>query len=587
MKPCLSSLAIVFSLAIPSLPAAETGACTAQTGGGSIQTMNSWIVDRDQVVQNQTIRLNGTLDIRSGTLTLRNAALEINAIQASNWLSGAVVAINIAPGAGLAISGSRIAATSGAQGVVAGDRATSVAADSTCFNHMGVSFMGVGALRFHHNEFVLTGTDNIVVMTIFNSTGAEVEDNSIQFALDPHAASAPHGADGIYFFSTHDSTILRNTIIGAVNGISLWASWNNHVAGNTWKGQMALSGFDTQAANWWSISIPGWSGEAGISLDHWSDNNLVENNTLMGAESATLFVKQSANNTISRNTIVGAGYGITLRWASHNLIDGNVVTDVWHNAIHAHRSHDNTITNNRIYRSGEGVALYASESNIVKSNAIADSDRGIFLHESAKNTIDGNTISGAVQGVFVSSFSSGNGVTSNNIIASDHPAWDEGQNNSWKGNFWGAASGSQRAIPPAAAADGAPATAMMPLAAAPVVPLVPLPFKAPLDTVTTIQNQQVWQDARTINGSIVIENGGSLALKGATLTYVVPNPTTDIWMHVKPGGSLTLEDSKIIGPDWDHTLSIKVHKGARFSMKRSEYPQRRLLGGNVCRCHRQ
>ncbi|MCX6634519.1 MAG: right-handed parallel beta-helix repeat-containing protein, partial [Acidobacteria bacterium] len=490
MKLCFGFLAIAFSLAIPSFPAAQTGACAVQTGGSSIRTMNSWVVDGDLLVQNQTIKLAGTLDIRSGTLMLRNVALEINGTQSSDWLSGAVAAINIAPGAGLAISGSRITATSGAPGVVAGDQVTSVAADSTCFNHMGVSFLSAGAVKFHHNEFVLTGSDNVVVATIVNSTGAEFEDNTIQFALDPHAASAPHGANGVYLFYTHDSTILRNTITGAVNGISLWGSWNNHVVGNTWKGPMALSGFDTQAANWWSLSIPNWSGEAGIGLDHWSNNNVVENNTLMGAHSAILFVKQSVNNTISQNTITGAGYGITLRWASHTLVDGNELTDVYDNAIHAHRSHDNTITNNRIYKSGGGVALFASESNIIKSNAVADSDRGIFLHESAKNIIDGNTISGAVQGVFVTSFSSGNGVTSNNIIASDHPAWDEGQNNSWKGNFWGAVSGSQRAIPPATAADGAPATAMMPLAAVPVVPLMPLPFKAPLHTVTTIQNQQ-------------------------------------------------------------------------------------------------
>jgi hypothetical protein len=76
--------------------------------------------------------------------------------------------------------------------------------------------------------------------------------------------------------------------------------------------------------------------------------------------------------------------------------------------------------------------------------------------------------------------------------------------------------------------------------------------------------------AQTVNRSIEIESGGSLTLSGATLTYIVNEPTVSIWIQVKPGGSLTIEDTKIIGSEWDHTLSIKLYKGAKFSMKRSE-----------------
>ena len=193
-----------------------------------------------------------------------------------------------------------------------------------------------------------------------------------------------------------------------------------------------------------------------------------------------------------------------------------------------------------------------------------------FVHESARNTLDGNTVSGAFEGIFVVSNSSGNSVTGNNIIASDQPAWDDGSTNTWKGNFWGVASPSKWAIAPASATDSAPAAAMLAPAAAAVPPFAPPPFSGPVDRATTIQGQEVWQDARTVNSSISIQNGGSLTLRGATLTYTASQNPTNIRIYVWPGGSLTIEDSKIIGPQWDLTFSIQVEQGASFSMKRSE-----------------
>jgi len=56
---------------------------------------------------------------------------------------------------------------------------------------------------------------------------------------------------------------------------------------------------------------------------------------------------------------------------------------------------------------------------------------------------------------------------------------------------------------------------------------------------------------------ITIESGASLSLKGATLTYMLTQPTADIRIYVMPGGSLNIQDSTITGPDWDHDAAIK------------------------------
>ena len=557
-------LTIVRFLLVPFLRAAEMGACAALNGGGSVQTRDSWDVYSDQVVENQTIQLNGMLDIHGGVLTLRNVNLEINSTQAIGWMAGAVQAIKIGPGARLVISNSRIAATSAAAAVVLGDTAD---VDHTCFTGVALFLSKAGAAEIRSNEFELAGGGGMTAITLNFGAGAVVENNNIRFAIDPQARYIV-GNGGISLTGVHDSAFLGNTIVPGY--ISLEQSWNNHVAGNTSKGAMVDSGADALTAKWWSVTNSGWLSDAGIFLEQWSNNNVVENNTLMGAQSAILLVHQSAYNTISHNTIMGAGYGVVLRWASHTLIDGNEMTDVYDNAVHAHKSHDNTITNNHIYNAGGGVALYASENNVIQSNTVADADRAVFLHESSRNTVDGNTVSGAVNGLFVASNSSGNGVTNNNIVASDSLAWDDGRGNLWKGNFWGKVSNTGQAIPPAAAADAAPAPAMLPLTAAPVRALAPPSFNGPLNTTIDIQNQQVWQDARTLNAAIVIEDGGSLTLKGAALTYVVPQPTSKIWIEVMAGGSLDIEDSKLIGPDWDHALAIKIYKGGHFTMKNSE-----------------
>jgi uncharacterized protein (TIGR03437 family) len=566
--------AILFTLIAPAVSSAAAGACAVPAGGGTIETMGSWVVNGDQTVEDRTIHLNGPLQITKGKLTLRNVALEIDSAQFAASSRGTVAAIQIDQDSGgsLAISASSIRATSAPTGLIEtvgklGNSAATVSIDRTCLTHVGLSLSDLGPVTVSQNELLYAVQESFGgTISLTRTSHAAVNDNVIR----GQDGVTPPGVTGIGLSYVHDSEILRNTVLWTATGVGLASSWNNHVAENTWLGAGQSAGFNGLAANWWAFAIIGRAGMGGMGLSDRADNNLIEKNTLMGAHSAMLTIVDSSNNRVSQNTIAGSGYGFTVRGGSGNAIDGNEIRDVSDDGIQVFRSHDNLFTNNRIYNSGRGISLYASEKNTLGSNTIADTDRGIFLHESAGNVLSGNTISSAFAGIFAVSNSSGNTVTGNNVVTTDQPAWDDGSANIWKGNFWGKAGAAKWVIGPGAANDGTPAAAMLAPTPTAVPAFAPPAFSGPVERFIEIKGQEVWQDARTVNGAIAIDPGASLTLRGATLTYTMSGNPRSIRIYVSSGGSLTIEDSKIIGPRWDQTFYIQVQQGATFSMKRSE-----------------
>jgi parallel beta-helix repeat protein len=233
-------LPVVISLVVPLLRAAETGACAAQTGGASVQTMSSWTVTGDQVVQNQTIKLNGTLQIQKGTLTLRNVSLEIDhATQTAGAASGGLVAINGGPGTGLVISHSSISTVTTTEGTVIANG--SAAIDNSCFTNTVLWVGNAKAPTILSNEFVLGAAPSTNAIVTEFVSAADFENNNIRFVLGPETPPFGDMNGGINLMDTHDSAVLNNTIVGSSCGIGLVRSWNNHVAGNLWKGPAVLS----------------------------------------------------------------------------------------------------------------------------------------------------------------------------------------------------------------------------------------------------------------------------------------------------------------------------------------------------------
>ncbi|MHA2339232.1 MAG: right-handed parallel beta-helix repeat-containing protein [Candidatus Hodarchaeales archaeon] len=148
--------------------------------------------------------------------------------------------------------------------------------------------------------------------------------------------------------------------------------------------------------------------------------NTIYNNTING-----LHLKESNNNTISRNVIYNHNSldylfsNIFLDFSSNNIINDNLLY-LSNIGINLHNSaNNNEITNNNIYKHSEiGIRLeYVIENKIINNNLENNSWYGLFLTQgSQKNVICFNEFSG-------------NG-------GQESQANDDGSTNIFDGNYW-------------------------------------------------------------------------------------------------------------------------------------------------------
>jgi len=279
-----------------------------------------------------------------------------------------------------------------------------------------------------------------------------------------------------------------------------------------------------------------------------------------------------------RNVIKGAGLGVSLRWASNNIIDNNEFIDILEDAVHIYRSDNNLISNNRITSAAGGVSLLTSDNNNVYGNVILEPERGFFLYNSSYNIITKNEVWDAYINITLAD-SANNKIYRNNFAGQKAQSYDEGNFNIWEGNYWGDKVKVPYRIPPNGY-DYYPSASLLHISSTAATWTFPIsPGENPgfsrylkvRNIQLSITNQVTWANKEiTLEGGISIEGGGSLTLDNVILIFAPKGMVEDIWIHVKPGGSLFIYGSKIIGPERDHSLSIKVYKDSTFVMKNSE-----------------
>ena len=564
-----------------------------------------WIINSVEVVEDQTIVLNGNLIIKSkGSLTLRNTTLKLNGQYNGQYR------ISVEPGAFLFIFDSNISAIDGKHRfafIVAGD--DFVMKDSELhgcgWGREGEDQPGTPQLEivsWDEGGDTVAGlfvdTDNAVIADnlisnnfraiILSGNGISVRNNAIiSNDYDPImvSGSTNHITNNVIIHSAasrggrsidiggHNNTVTNNTIsaearkevIGGISGITVGYTGGNIIKNNT---LFALTGY--------GISL----GVRAVSC-----NNIVENNRLISIREFGISVYGS-NNRIVGNSIVGAPTGIDLTYSYNNVVANNSLSEIsGTHVIRMCHSSDNTIVNNQISSAdSSGIFIWrSSRNNTIQSNTISTYHHpGIFiLYSSDKNTIKGNTISSAYSSAIVLDDCSDNLIHGNNFIDSKLSPYDNG-NNKWdhdgKGNYWSDYAGEDLDengigdepyyIEPNDI-DNHPLMEAVAIEPAALPRLEPTPFKES-PAVINITGEEVWEDQTImVDTYLQVNNGGKLTLRNVTL--IMGSESHSGFIEVKSGGSLFIYNSVITDTENGYGCRFVAERNTTFVMRDSQW----------------
>ncbi len=227
----------------------------------------------------------------------------------------------------------------------------------------------------------------------------------------------------------NENRILNNVIEDCLFGIDLQRSNRNLIQGNQIRSKAFSLGLRGDAIRLWS-----------------SNHNQVIENTLHDVRD--LVVWYSADNTISRNSISQARYGLHFMYAQHNLVEENHFRD---NSVGVFLMFSDGVVlrRNRIERSsgptGIGLGFKETSGVSVEENLILLCSTGIFLDLSPlqpdmDNRFTFNRIGYNGVGVIFHNDWSGNEFSDNEFKGNFVPVAVNGSGsamrNVWQNNYW-------------------------------------------------------------------------------------------------------------------------------------------------------
>ena len=220
------------------------------------------------------------------------------------------------------------------------------------------------------------------------------------------------------------SQIIGNTIINNYNGINLNYADNNTIFENV-------------------IQNNGWG-----CLSFYSNNNTYEKNHFINNKHEAIELTHSSSyNDIKQNIFTANQESISneimIYRSSHNNIMDNNMSNIGEGGVFVYlmNTSNNTIMRNTIQKTGSAIIIdYLANYNILSKNTISECYYGIQLRDSTSNNIIfANTISNNIIGFSIEPTSSDNEITHNNFIDNEHSVTDECNNtydNGYEGNYW-------------------------------------------------------------------------------------------------------------------------------------------------------
>jgi parallel beta-helix repeat protein len=260
----------------------------------------------------------------------------------------------------------------------------------------------------------------------------------------------------IHLNTSHNITLLDNTIFDCDHGIFLSYSLENTILNNTIRDNK-LSGVDfaiflnesskTTIVNNTIHDFTGSNAPAVGIFQFFSDNNLVHGNLIYNLFSnivtnGIMATGSCDNNNYTSNTIYNSDtYAIYIQDNSNNnTVFNNTLFDLSTAIALYDNSRFNNISNNIIYNiTNDALSFTESHNNTVSSNVMDDAGHGLYLFDSYYNTFRYNSISNSsYYGLYIYSYSGSehNIFEWNNFINNSYHAFDQGSNNGYSHNYW-------------------------------------------------------------------------------------------------------------------------------------------------------
>ena len=533
-----------------------------------------WVITSNVLIEDKSLVLNGNIQIKSGgQLTLRRTQLAM----------GNQFGINVESNGGITIENETVIKPAKDTG-----RFTFVVRRGAIFVMRESELQGCGwgipyqAFNDENTGLFIYADDAVLERNLFsNNFNGVVLKNAGNARITANRFSK-NTWSGVSLWNSENSNIGDNTFEDGNNGIMMAKDFNNVIAGNTFsrlsEGGLILfySRNNEIRGNTFKIDSPTGLGWTGIALLKVSRNNRILNNSFSGGKDGVVIL-HSLNNTVEGNTLDGSWNGFQVHYSNGNCFANNTLVNIGigncpYGGIFLNQSSDNKIFNNRIGVGGRepGIVLMGSSSrNTLAGNVITAGFRGLMLHGAANNnSIQDNSFSAEVEEDVVIDQSFGNVFHHNNFMGNKR-GYDNGAN-SWDdgsaGNYWGLfAGGNSFAIPPNGS-DRYPWAAQIPIPTVDVPALTNIEMNDPaLSPSLTITNEATYENQTLTFGSLIIE--GKLTLNNVNI--LVDGGFDDGGIIVKPGGSLSINNSSIRPTESGGGYLFQVNEGSTFILKNS------------------
>lgn len=593
-----------------------TAAVRAQPAQGN------WVVAGTQVVQNESVTLNGNLTVQSGgNLTLRNVNLAMNVhSDGQYWIS-------VEPGGSLYIFSSKIA--SGDQShrfsfivngtnfvlqgstlqfagrcVIQGDSSPSCSQGNTYDGTQGLLVLTNGA-SIKNNTISKCGFGLILAGfhdSVIGNTIASTDFASIMVGTRPGGSLSFNNATVIGNTFNQDVLLDSSIILLSSSGGNLVT--NNTITSNQVVGGVTLFGVTDTYGYANTIEYNQISTTAGMLITGWAADDLVLHNSVSYCEAGIEAWDTGSSNVIEANTLrfgrtsaynghICGGPGIQVMGLRDSAIEGNQVVGAPGNqqqgnsswapaeSIFLDQVFQSRILDNNLTFSVAGVPpfyLLDSSGNAVQGNMVwspyTSAWASAFLFTANNDTLSDNSFNSSAPYSIALDQSSGNSVYGNDFLGSATSAYDGGNGNLWSvngvGNYWANGGGSTSYSVPPNGTDAHPLVS--PVAIVPVQLFTP-DRVAPPQPFGATKGFQVSNTTIIRGGSRIYNTSNFAVLNGGNLTYVGVNLQLAVGgaypypmgLNVQQGGALNIVNCNVT---WGAGF-IQIASGGRMVIKNS------------------